>query len=60
MAQRRNPTQQLSKIDSVFNNLEHVVERTERLLTKIILALALVTLLVFEIILVGKLLFNGH
>jgi hypothetical protein len=52
-----------NKIDYVFDELEHVVKRTERLLGKtksLLFGLALLLLLIYELILVGKTLFNGH
>ena len=60
MARVRKSAKQPSKIDLVFDDLEHTVERVERLLTKLIISFALIALLVFEVYLVGKLLSNRH
>lgn len=53
MAPKQNPT----KIDIFFDDVEHVVERTERLLNKsksLFVGIALLLFLIYELVFVAK------
>lgn len=60
MASHKKPVREPSRIDIVFDDLEHAVDRAERLLSKVIVGIALLALLVFEIMVVARVLSNGH